>query len=255
MVQNYLTPLLVVGLFAGMLVMVELGQRLGERSLVRDPAPPTGTGPLEAAVFGLFGLLMAFTFGGGAERLNLRRQLVVAEANAIGTAYLRVDLLPAAEQPAMRERFRAYVDGRLATYRKLADLAAAEQELARSAKLQAEIWSEAVRGCGGTAPCTHMLLPALNEMIDVVTTRTVAARTHTPWLVYALLFVLALGCSLIAGYGMAGGKTKGRLYVFGFTMITILTIYVILDMEFPRLGIIKVNSFDQSLYELRESMK
>lgn len=198
---------------------------------------------------------MAFTFGGGAERLNARRQLIVSEANAIGTAYLRIDLLPASEQPPLRELFRKYVDGRLATYRMLPDIRAAEAELGRSAKLQGEIWSRGVAGCGGTVPCATLLLPALNEMIDIVTTRTVAARTHTPTLIYGLLSLLALGCSLIGGYGMAGSKTKGRLYVLGFTMITVLTVYVILDIEFPRRGLIRLDEWDRLLVDVRESMK
>jgi hypothetical protein len=256
MTQQFVVPLAIVGLFAGMLVANELGRRLGERALARDATPAKGIGPLEAAVFGLFGLLLAFTFGGGAERIAVRRQLIVSEANAVGTAYLRLDLLPAAEQPALRELFRSYVDARLTTYRLLPDLRAAEAELARSLTLQSEIWNRGVAGCGGTAPCAQLLLPALNEMIDIVTTRTVAARTHTPVVIYGLLFVLALVCSLLAGYSQAGGgRGQSRLYVLGFTTITVLTIAVILDMEYPRIGLIRLDAWDQLLVDVRQSMK
>jgi hypothetical protein len=68
------------------------------------------------------------------------------------------------------------------------------------------------------------------------------------------LFVIALGCSLIAGYGMAGSRTKGRVYVLGYTMITVLTIYVIFDVEYPRRGLIRLDEWDQLLVDVRASM-
>ena len=104
---NSIAFLLVLGLFLGMLAMLALGQRLGRRSLAQemdvDRSRLTG---LETAIFGLMGLMIAFTFSGAAARYELRRQLVVDEANAIGTAYLRLDLLPAVSQPALRDQFR-----------------------------------------------------------------------------------------------------------------------------------------------------
>ena len=72
----------------------------------------SGFGTMEAAVFGLYSLLLAFTFSGAPARLDARRQLIVQEGNVIGTAYLRLDLLPAELQPAFRERFRKYLDSR-----------------------------------------------------------------------------------------------------------------------------------------------
>ena len=92
--------LLILGLFVSMLLCLETGRWIGllgiEQS--RDGAGP-GFGALEGAVFGLLGLLVAFTFSGAATRFEMRAQLIVDEANAIGTAYLRIDLLPAAAQP------------------------------------------------------------------------------------------------------------------------------------------------------------
>ena len=88
--------LAIAGLFLGMLLMCEVGRRIGIRSLSKYPdGLAKGTGAAEAAVFGLLGLLIAFTFSGAATRFEARRHLIVAEANTISTAYLRVDLLPA----------------------------------------------------------------------------------------------------------------------------------------------------------------
>lgn len=77
-------------------------------------------------------------------RFDGRRALIIEEANAIGTAYLRLDLAPLNAQPALRESFRRYVDSRLEAYRKLPDMEAAKTTLARSAWLRGEIWNQAV---------------------------------------------------------------------------------------------------------------
>jgi hypothetical protein len=128
------------GLFVGMLVLLETGRRLGLQRLAQDSeAAQAGFGVVEGAIFALMGLLIAFTFSGAASRFDTRRQLVVEEANAIGTAYLRLDLLPANAQAALRESFRQYVEARLDGYRKLPDIVAAKQALARANQFQGQI--------------------------------------------------------------------------------------------------------------------
>jgi len=250
--------LFITGLFAGMLILLEVGRRLGLRRREKMPADSAeGLGAVEGALFALLGLLIAFTFSGAAERFEARRHLIVEEANAIGTAYLRIDLLPAAAQPAMRDGFRRYVDSRLAVYRALPDLDAARAELSRSAELQKEIWSTAVAACpGASSPSACvLLLPALNAMIDITTTRTVAASTHPPALVFAMLAVLALACSLLAGYGMAGSRVRSWIHVLAFAAVLTITVYVILDYEFPRVGFIRIDPVDQVLVDVRAGME
>ena len=171
-------PLFAVGLFIGMLILLEIGRRIGVRRIARDPeGAQAGFGAIEGAVLALLGLLLAFTISGAGGRLDARRQLIVEETNAIGTAYLRLDMLPNAAQPALRENFRRYVDARLAVYRKLPDIAAAKEALAEANKLQGEIWRQSViasRAQDAHADAGKLLLPALNQMIDITTTRTMA---------------------------------------------------------------------------------
>lgn len=245
-------------LFLGMLLLLEVGRRLGKRGLARDPeGARAGIGVVEGAVFGLMGLLVAFTFSGAASRFDARRQLIVEEANAIGTAYLRLDLLSASAQPALRESFRRYVDSRIEVYRKLPDVAAAKVVLARSTELQREIWRQAIAAyeSGGPQPATMLLLPSLNAMIDITTTRTMATELHPPTIIFAMFFGLGLASSLLAGYGMAGGRTRSWIHMIGFAATMSLAVYVILDVEFPRLGLIRVDDFDRLLVEVRASMK
>ena len=100
-----------------------------------------------------------------------------------------------------------------------------------------------------------LLLPALNAMIDITTTRTMAARTHAPPVVFGLLFVVALLSAVLAGYGMSGSPQRNLLHMVGFSVIVAVTVYVILDLEYPRLGFIRVDAADRVLVELRETMK
>jgi hypothetical protein len=248
--------LFVGGLFAGMLLLQGAGRRLGARRMAADPeGARAGLSAVEGAVFGLMGLMIAFTFSGAASRFETRRHLIVEEANAIGTAYLRLDLLPAEAQPKLRDLFRQYLDARLEAYRRLPDVAAAKDALAQSTEFQAQIWNEALEASRAAPQATMLLLPALNAMIDITTTRTVALQTHPPVVIFAMLGFLALACSLLAGYSMAGAKSRSVVHSLGFAVILTLTVYVILDLEFPRIGLIRIDAADKILSDVRQSMK
>jgi hypothetical protein len=256
MIDTFTPVLFAVGMFLGMLLLQEVGRRIGVHRKVKDSAG-AGTSTMEGAVFALLGLLIAFTFSGAASRFDGRRQLVAHEANAIGTAYLRLDLLAPDSRSALRQLFSQYLDSRLAVYKKLPDIEAAQQEWARSVALQGEIWTQATTACraqSDSPPCI-LLLPALNEMIDMTTTRKMSTLTHPPTIIFVLLFGLALGCSLVAGHSMAGSTQRSWIHMIVFAAMTAVTVYVILDIEYPRLGLIRVDAADQVLVELRESMK
>lgn len=251
-------PWFAMALAAGMMACLEAGRRLRIRRSKDDDRGSESVGPVEGAVFGLFGLLLAFSFSGAAARYDIRRALVAEESNRIGTAYLRLDLLPAEAQPAMRDLFRSYLDGRLEVYRKLPDVAAARQALERSGQMQSVIWKQSLQassGSGGHPDAARLLLPAVNEMIDITTTRTMAAVTHPPLELPWLMFALGLGSSLFAGYAMGGSRRRNWLHIAGFVAVTAITVFVILDLEYPRAGFIRLDAYDQFLVEVRNGMK
>jgi hypothetical protein len=246
-------------LFVGIVVLLEVGRRVGLQRVAREgEAAQAGTSALAGAVYGLLALLIAFTFAGAASRFDSRRHLVVEEANAIGTAYLRLDMVSPAAQPALRDSFRRYLDSRIAAYRKLPDIAAARAELDRATKLQGEIWTHAVAACrmpDSHPSLTMLLLPALNQMIDITTTRTMATQMHPPVIIFVMLLLLALVSAVLAGHDLARAGSHNWLHTLGYATILSLTVYVIVDIEFPRMGFIRVDAIDQVLVELRASMK
>lgn len=257
--ENVVTVLMVApgGLFLGLLLFLEAGRRIGVRRLASDPeGARAGIGAVEGAVFGLLGLMLAFTFSGAASRFEGRRDLITQEANAIGTAWLRIAALPAEAQPALRNAFRRYVDSRIETYRRVPDMVAVKAELDRSAVLQAEIWTAAMAGVqSAPSPATAPLLPALNEMIDITTTRLVATQSHPPVVIFVMLVMLALAGALLAGYGMAQGRTRNWLHMVGFALTISIAVYVILDLEYPRLGLIRIDQADHLLVDVRQGLK
>ena len=240
-----------------MIVFIELGRRVGRRARAGDPTGGSvGLSAIDGAVFALFGLLIAFTFSGAAARFDDRRKLIIDEANDISTAYNYLDLLPASDQPPMRDLFRKYIDARISTFEKLPDIPAAEAELAVSLGLQDQIWTRAIAICksNGDSPATMLLLGSLNEMNNITTSRTAATRLHPPATIFGLLFGLGLCSALLAGYGMSGAKAPSWAHIFGFAAVIGLCVYIILDLEYPRLGFIRITEADQVMKDVRAAM-
>jgi len=248
-----------VFLFVGMLVMLDVGRRFGIRQRARHgDAYGAGLSAVEGAVFGLLGLLVAFTFSGAATRFDQRRALIVEEANDIGTAYLRIDVLPAETQPAIRAKFREYTDARIAAYAALPDLEKALEHLGRANALQTEIWKLTVPAAAQAPAVTSasvLMLNALNAMFDITNTRIWATQMHPPAVVFLMLAALALGCALIAGHGMSAAPERAWMHMLIFALVLSSTVFVILDMEFPRLGLFRVNAFDRAIVDVRRGME
>lgn len=254
----FTTAFSAIALFLGMLLCMELGRRIGLTHQKTDPdAAQKGLGAVEGAVFAILGLLIAFTFSGAASRFEDRRHLIGQEANAIGTAYLRISILPDSTQQELRELFRRYVDMRVALYRNIEDQAETRTWLDKQTLLQGDIWSKAVSACRqpeAPAAAAMLMLAALNEMIDITTTRMVATQNHPPTIIFIMLGGLSLFSALLAGYGMS---CRGRswLHIITFAVIVSITVFVILDLEYPRQGLIRIDTADRVLIELRQSMK
>lgn len=244
--------------FCGILTFSEVGRRIGVARLARDSdGLAKGVAAAEAAVFGLLGLLIAFTFSGAATRFEARRHLITSEANAIGTAYRRVDLLPVDAQPEIRRLFGRYLDTRLLAYLNEEDQPETKARLAEAAALQDEIWAKALAACRSPeqpAQSTMLLLPALNEMVNITNARAMATQNHPPLVVFLLLGGLCLVGALLVGYGTSVNKERSWFHTVVFATILAVTVFVIVDVEYPRLGLIRVDAADEILRDIRKNM-
>ena len=242
-----------ISVFVGLVVCLEIGYRVGARRVQKTRHAHEGFGAVEGAVFGIFGLLLSLSFFGSASRLDARRQLIIQEANAIGAAYTRVDLLPQEEQPELRRLFRDYLDLRL-RISQTPEEEIVEHQLLNSARFQREIWSRATMASNKDASGgARLLLPAINEMVSVANSKTITVQTHLPGLVLAFLIGATLLSGLVAGFGMARGA-RNWLSIFVYAALVSTTLYVMMDMEYPRRGLIRIGAADVAMIKLRDAM-
>ena len=246
-----------LALFVAMLLLLELGRRIGIRRMSVDAeGAHVGVGAVNGAVFSLLGLLLAFAYANASGRFDERRRLVVEETNDIGTAWLRLDMLAEADQPALRDAFRRYVDSRIAIYRAATEENDLSAYLERSSRVQSELWDLGAAACSRPEGerARLLLLPALNAMIDITTTRLSMTHMHLPAIVFGMLIVLALASALLAGISMAPGKRRKHLHLILFAALISAMLYLIIDIEYPRRGLVRIDDFDQMLVDLRRSM-
>ena len=139
----------------------------------------------------------------------------------------------------------------------LPDVEASDVQAAIAVTLQKEIWTGVLAALKEAPPhATIVVIPALNQMIDMTTTRAIAAHTHTPILIFAVLLILGLVCSMLAGFVLAYTQTGNvRLHVIAFAVVVTLTIYLIFDLDYPRFGLIQLDFADKGLIDLLAAMK
>jgi hypothetical protein len=258
------TTFIAVTFFAGSLVLMNCGYRHGARYLAQSGDPAlTGLGSIEAAVFALVGLLLAFAISGALQRFDERRQLILTEGNAISTVYDRLDLLDNPRKLALKSKVKDYFGARIALYHEGINFSlwqgaevASPLYTARISKLKSEIWNEAVAACAATEVkiICAMILPPLNEMFAAARSRDGANGRHPPRAIYITLFVLGLGSSFLAGVAMAASKRKSWVHVIAFAAAVGIALFVVTDVEYPRLGIVRVNQLDQQLVDLYHKM-
>jgi Protein of unknown function (DUF4239) len=226
------------------LLACEAGYRIGlkHHAGVNDPTR-SHVNALQATVFGLLALLLAFTVSMALSRYETRKELVLAEANAIGTAALRAALLADAQRSEATALLRQYVDARLAFYNAGIDPARLAAAAAETTRLQQALWATAVRTTRDDARSVPagLFVQALNDVIDLDTKRAQALKDHIP----APVLYLVLATALVAlGFLGAGCGLDARRR-FGSTalvcLLLALVLAVILDLDRPRRGLIQVS--------------
>ena len=245
-----------LGLWVCLVLALEVGRRIGLGRLgAASEESRSGIGVVDGAVFGLLGLLLGFSFNGAAARFDKRRELVAEEANTMGTAWQRVDVLGADQQPQIRRLFREYLDALLASYRERPDSDDLTRHPASVTRAQDALWLAAVAECltrrGEQA--RMLLLPALNDAFGAVDRERMARKIHPPKLIVGTLGLSAIGAAVFAGYALANAGRNWIYIVSVATSIAVAT-FVIFELEYPRLGLLRLDAMDRELADLRESM-
>jgi len=208
-------------------------------------------GLLQGAALTLLGLIIAFSFSMAAGRYDQRKNLEEAEANAIGTEYLRADLLPAADAAKLRPLLKSYVDLRIAYYN-VFDEAEAGAIDKRTAKLQAELWAAVLGPAAATpTPIIALVVAGMNDVLNSQGYTQAAWWNRSPASAWGLMIAIALGCNFLVGYGARSFLTAKRL-LFIFPGFIAIAFAFIADIDFPRHGLIRVAP--QNLISLASSL-
>ena len=250
--------LLAAGLFGSVLLFLDLGWRLGVRQLAKYGEPSrAGVGKADAPVYALFGLLLGFTFSGAASRFNHRSELASQQVTAITAAWQRVDALPPEIQPPIRSGFQAYVDALIAMYQGEPSSAEALSEPAAVTRARDDLWTRAMAASlsGAGEKARMLLLPSVNEMFAVAETERLARRIHSPALIFVMLAISAFASAVFVGYALGSSPRRNWMYMLGSAATVGVAMYVIVELEYPRLGLLRSNAIDQALVELRATMK
>ena len=210
----------------------------------------------EGALFALLGLLVAFTFTGAYERFEARKAYIIDEANAIDTAYLRINLLATGTQAGLRESLRQYLASRLVISKSESEKNLSPAEIKNADDINNKIWDQAIAACNltGSSAATELFIASINNMFEIANKRIGVARIHPPIVIFYLLIGLAMLSAFLAGYTTAKSRVSHSIHTLSYVAITAFTIYIIIDLEFPRIGMIRVDKFDQVLAEVRNHM-
>ncbi|HET9831794.1 MAG TPA: hypothetical protein VFP91_08795 [Vicinamibacterales bacterium] len=241
---------LAVGLFLLLLAATEAGFHLGRRAKSKvDEKTKSQIPVIQGSVLGVLGLLLGFTISMAVSRFETRKQLVLEEANAISTSYLRAALLPEPDRSYITGRLRDYLDLRVELARTRKDVSTSHDQIRR---LQNDVWTRAVAQAerDPNPVKTGLLLQSLNQMIDLDAARWMALNNHVPeTVVYENAFVALLATTLVGySFGVVGGKR----HLFSVMLLTVaiaVTLLVIIDLDSARRGLIVVTQ--QPLVDLQ----
>ncbi|OGR80998.1 MAG: hypothetical protein A2X32_08635 [Elusimicrobia bacterium GWC2_64_44] len=245
-----LSALEALALFAGMLLCMELGRRLALKKGKMGDSP--GAGAIDGAVFALLGLLIAFTFAGAYDRIEARDLAAIEEANAIGTAGKRLDLLPAAAGARLKALLLDYAGARVEEYEVIRQAESHARAVARTAGFKDTLWREAVAACRReTYPhAAPLVLGGLNQAFDNARTRDFLGKIHPPGAVYLLLYAMALLSAKMAGYRLADKGGRSWLHRLSFAAATSVTLFIILNLEHPLFGMLGVKTLQLPVNEV-----
>jgi hypothetical protein len=243
-------------LFVGMLLCVELGRRVGIRQKPIGDAESKATTAFGSGAQAMLALLIGFTFNGAAARFDARRQLVIQVVNSTGTAWQRIDALPAEAQDSVRAGFRRYVDAVLMPQTDVMSKDSLVGLTPAIIKAQDSVWARSMKESllPSGEKARMLLLPSLNEMFGAVEQERLVRQIHPPAIIFIMLGVTALIGSFFVGYGSAGSPKRSWVHAIGFAATIAMITFVMFELEYPRLGLIRVDAMDRELALLRSTM-
>ena len=242
-------------LLASMAGFIELGFRLGLRKKNATADAKTHINAIQSSIIGILALVLGFTFSLALQRFDNRSEAVAAEANAIGTTYLRAQLLPAPLQPDVQAELKNYIDLRVQEGKvSLADTESRQKLLAQAEVSQTALWAYAKKAAELDAnPVTSgLFIQSLNELIDNYGLRQAELNRHVPEAVLLLLYLTFLLAGSIVGFSAGVSAHRPSFATYLMVLLMTVLVFIILDLDRPRRGFVEVSQ--KSLVDLQGSV-
>jgi hypothetical protein len=250
---SYNTWIVSLTQFTIMLLCIRLGQYVATRNKNYSSDNPSNTA-IAASIYGLLGLLLAFTFNMSGDRFKARKQIFVQEATQISTAILRTQLYADSVKPSFTENFKPYLEARIEYYEAHTDTARIREALRQTEMYRKKLWNVAWRNSRipQNLVASNQMVAALNQMFDTGTTRFWTDLHRTPAPILAMLFILSFAAAFLGGYNSVGKGVFDWFLASGFCLFISMVIFFIIDLDKPRSGIITLDSNQKAMTELRQ---
>lgn len=233
--------LVTVGLIAGVAAAHEIGFWLGSLTRSVDEPFDRQVGLVRASTAALVAFLIGFAFSGAASRFINRQDIIVTEANALGTAYLRADTIAEPQRGKLKAALKEYTADRVELLSR-EGRGQIEPLLAKVSSLHQQMWRSAVDATKDNAPSRNFVLPPINEIIDLNSTHLAAARRHLPIPIMAVLLATAAISVGIIGFGNGRIGRRFSLLDAVYGVVLAAALWMIIDLDYPRFGFIRVSN-------------
>jgi len=235
-----------------MLLAFEIGYQINRRYIgLKDKIEPATLSPMIGGLIGVLGFLLAFTFSIATEQFSQRKQYVLEEANEIGTAYLRTDLIDSIHKTEVKQLLREYVDTRL----KAVSSTNINNELIKSVELHGLIWRE-VSAAALAKPDENssLMIQSINNIIDLHEKRVTAGlRNRIPMSIWITLLAISFMTMITIGIKAGFTKPRGLIAVIPMILAFAALTTLIVDLNRPQKGLFKVGQ--QSMISVQKNMQ
>lgn len=254
---DYLSPGLIAGaLFFILILAFVSGFQIRKWNLRRNPSKETmELGAISSTLLGLLALILAFTFSMANSRFDVRRELAISEANAIGTVYLRTEFFPDSIQSALKITLKNYLEERITISEAGTNVDKIILHLSKSDSIGKSLWNQVTDFSKNDQNLvkTSEIVPALNEMIDLSTSRLAAGQANIPPSIQWFLIALCVSSTFLLGYERK--DNFDWIIVIGFSLMLSITVFSIVDLDRPRSGLVTLDEANSKIKDLMELFK
>lgn len=253
------TGLIPVLIFFAILAIIKVGWHYGCYLHNRSKGNRTSTDEtLVSAILGLMALVVAFTFNGAAGRLDQRERLMLAEVNSISSAITATTYVNPEDQTVLRATLRDYLDKRIVLYTDVFNgrgLAEKQQSVdATFAALNVQAMAAVQKVSSEKRALANDLVRRVNDLTSAYDNQRQAMWMHPPKIIWVSLFALVLIGSFLAGYKSGLTKRKERFLTMLFALLMSFAIYLIFSLEFPFLGHVNLDAFNNEFVRLHDAL-